>query len=417
MKSPAILIPLFLLLLLPGCSGRSGNPDHEFLTVIEEGVTTAINRGGPRYTEPLFRFEEVLELQEDPANEASLLFHPRGFVQDEAGNSFVIDAGNSRIALFDPGGAFIRGIGREGEGPGEFRYLGEMQVTGGILQVFDSRLNRLSRFRDDGTLLEVIPLGPLRADLGLQYIHTALVTATNRLVLTAQQDIPDPDFQVARQRLVVLDAERRLLWESATPEYKLVVWAVFRGVRGLGAPLPFAPMGWIAVQPDQGILVSHGDVPVLTRYDLDGRPQLRIRMDEEPRPFTAADRARVIADYDRRIAEATAASVEQFRAWKDALILPEYWPRWGGAGLDEAGYIWLSVEEHEADREAAGGGTLYRVLDPRGEYLGEVRLPSLHYSRFCHGRLLGQRSDPETGAAHLVVFRIVPAVAGLTYPD
>jgi hypothetical protein len=417
MRNGSARILAALLLLLPGCAGRGSNPTHEFVTLTEEGVPTAVNRGGPRYTEPIFRFEEILELREDPANEASLLYDARGFVQDEAGNSFVIDAGNSRIALFDPGGAFVRGIGREGEGPGEFRYLGGVQVVGGILHVFDSRLNRLSRFRADGTLLEVIPLGPLRTELGLQYIHTALVTAAGRLVVAAQQDISDPDFQVARQRVVVLDAERRLIWETATPEYKLVVWAVFRGVRSLGAPLPFAPMGWIAVTPAQGILVSHGDVPVLVRYDLDGRPQLRIRMEEEPRPFTAADRARVVADYDRRIAEATPASVEQFRAWKDALILPEYWPRWGGAGLDDNGYIWLSVEEHEADREAAGGGTLYKIIDPRGEYLGDVRVPPLGFGRFSRGRWLGQRSDPETGAEQLLVFRIVPAVAGLTYPD
>ncbi len=417
MKGPTRLIPSLLLLLLTGCSGRGGNPAHEFVTLAEEGVPTAVNRGGPRYTEPLFHFEEVMELREDPANEASLLYDPRGFIQDESGNFFVIDAGNNRIALFDPSGAFVRGIGRAGQGPGEFQYIGEVQVVRGILQVLDHRSNQLSRFRTDGTLLEVISMGTIRTDLGLRSLHSALVTGEGGLVLTAQQDIRDPDFQIARQRVVVLDAERRLLWETATPEFKLVVWAVFRGVRGLGAPLPFSPMGWIGVRPDQGILVSPGDAPVLTRYDLDGTPRLRIRMEQEPRPFTAADRSRVTEDYDRRIAEASGVSAEQFRAWKEALIFPEYWPWWGSAGLDDAGFIWLGMEEHEADREAAGGGTLYQVLDPRGEYLGEVRAPPLRFSRFSRGRLLGQRRDPDTEAEHLVVFRIVPAVAGLTYPD
>jgi hypothetical protein len=410
-------VPFVILLLLPGCSGRSRNPGHEFITRTEEGMVTAVNRGGPRFTEPIFRFEEVLELREDPGNEASFLYRPRGFVQDEAGRFYVNDYGNRRIAVFDASGAFSRGMGRAGEGPGEFRYLFDLQVEGGIVQAFDHELNRLTRFRTDGTLLDVVTLGTIPVDLGLGNVLEGFLTPDERLVLRSQQDIPDPDFQISRNRLVVLDAEHRLLWETATPEYKHVTWAVFRGRRGLGVMLPFPRTGSISFQPEQGVLVSPGDAPILLRYDLDGNVVRRIRLELEARPFTAGDRSRVLQDYDRRIAEASEATAEQLRATKEALIFPEFWPWWEGAGLDDAGRIWLGTAEHGADRETAGGGTFYKVLDPRGEYLGDARVPPLRYTRFSRGRLLGQRTDPETGAEHLVVFRIVPAVAGLKYPD
>ena len=46
------------------------------------------------------------------------------------------------IAVFDPNGAFIRTIGREGAGPSEFRRIVDMAVRGEFVHVFDARLRR-----------------------------------------------------------------------------------------------------------------------------------------------------------------------------------------------------------------------------------------------------------------------------------
>lgn len=46
----------------------------------------------------------------------SIAVDPRGFV-------YVADAGSRDIRVFDAAGVFVRAIGREGEGPGEFQYL------------------------------------------------------------------------------------------------------------------------------------------------------------------------------------------------------------------------------------------------------------------------------------------------------
>lgn len=48
---------------------------------------------------------------------------------DAAGNLYALDSQLSSISVFDPDGILLRTIGREGEGPGEFRRASELFVT------------------------------------------------------------------------------------------------------------------------------------------------------------------------------------------------------------------------------------------------------------------------------------------------
>ena len=89
--------PLLLILYLTCCS-----PDHEtrhsFIVEEIEGVLTAVNRGGPKYLDPLFSYEEVLTLQQTEDETASLLYLPSVILMDEEGFFYIQDSGNYRIA-------------------------------------------------------------------------------------------------------------------------------------------------------------------------------------------------------------------------------------------------------------------------------------------------------------------------------
>ena len=83
--------------------------------------------------------------------------------------------------------------------------------------------------------------------------------------------------------------------------------------------------------------------------------------------------------------------------------------------IDDAGYIWLSVSEHQADYEAAGSRGLYRIISPEGEYLGDTRAPRAS-GQTGHGCRIARETDPDTGEITFVVYRVVSAVEGFTYP-
>lgn len=54
--------------------------------------------------------------------DAGFLAHPIPFDVGPDGRIYVLDAGNSRIVVFDETGAYITRRGRRGSGPGEFDF-------------------------------------------------------------------------------------------------------------------------------------------------------------------------------------------------------------------------------------------------------------------------------------------------------
>lgn len=89
---------LLLLVCISACSNSDErNTTHSFRIYDEEGVTIAETTGGPKYQDPLFTFEEVLVLQEDPENEDSMLYRVGMFLRGDDGRYYVADWGAHRI--------------------------------------------------------------------------------------------------------------------------------------------------------------------------------------------------------------------------------------------------------------------------------------------------------------------------------
>ena len=65
-------------------------------------------------------------------------------VTDPAGNAYSLDSQLSEVWVFSPEGEHLRTIGREGEGPGEFRGAGDLFYglgdKVGVLQIFPGRI-------------------------------------------------------------------------------------------------------------------------------------------------------------------------------------------------------------------------------------------------------------------------------------
>jgi len=75
------------------------------------------------------------------------------------GRILVLDGGSATVREYDAQGRFIRALGRRGSGPGEFRSPVQLFVgVGDTLMVWDSALNRLTRFGPTAELVDVRPL-------------------------------------------------------------------------------------------------------------------------------------------------------------------------------------------------------------------------------------------------------------------
>lgn len=96
-------------------------------------------------------------------------YRPRGVAVDTVGDIYVLDGGNDRVQVFDADGRFIRSIGGEGQGPGEFTRAWGLALAGpqDRLTVHDQGSRRMSTWTRDGDFLDSAPIdGSLMSTLG-----------------------------------------------------------------------------------------------------------------------------------------------------------------------------------------------------------------------------------------------------------
>ncbi|MFC1499803.1 6-bladed beta-propeller [Candidatus Zixiibacteriota bacterium] len=142
----AVIPMLFMFLLAPAQTALGQD-----VTTVENGSRGSMRRG-PAIT------EQLVIGQEGP--EESLLFRPNGILFSPDGAVLIPDAGNHAILVYDLDGAFLRRIGGQGSGPGEFQIpMGAYFSWEGELVVPDPVNQRTSYFSPDGTYLRSAGLG------------------------------------------------------------------------------------------------------------------------------------------------------------------------------------------------------------------------------------------------------------------
>jgi hypothetical protein len=104
------------------------------------------------------------------------------------GRLFVSDGANHRILVFDGAGAFLRSFGREGNGPGEFRFPNEMIFDeAGQLLIANTKLPSIEAYTPDD-----------------QYVSTLVTPSGDRVYRYPT------DFALTPERLLVLENEGML---------------------------------------------------------------------------------------------------------------------------------------------------------------------------------------------------------------
>jgi hypothetical protein len=115
---------------------------------------------------PQHRLAPQLRLGDDEDGEAFQFTRISGVVQGP-GAVYVAQDGQQEVLVFDLQGRYIRTIGRQGSGPGEFQGLQSIGVLGDTLWTIDVGLRRISVFQADGQLIATTPLEQLGTTSGV----------------------------------------------------------------------------------------------------------------------------------------------------------------------------------------------------------------------------------------------------------
>ncbi len=355
-RSSRVLIACLLLAACAGTGGERSALARVTRDTLPGGAVSVMSEGPTAWRDSSgWRLVETSRLVGGDSA-AGDLANPTGAVIDPAGRLYVADQSPTVIKVFGRDGRLVRTIGRDGDGPGEFRspILG-MHAT--ELVVFDPRLARISVFDTAGRFLRSWP------SICCHYSAISVDRTGRIAVRMTQQDAAgftsgfirySMDGRVLDTLPVPSDGRPRLLELS-------------HGGSLMRMSIPYSPAPAEALTPDGSLMHGwSGDYRLIVSRT--GRDTAGI-FGRRWRPAPIPDDVRQ-AQYERLRKSLTPQWGEEAvaRALSPGDI-PKSAPAFWNLFVDPTGTRWISLGT--ADTLHA----MYDVFDSAGVYLGPVRGP------------------------------------------
>ncbi len=319
---------------------------------------------------------------------------PSGVSVGEAGRVAVLDRQSSQVSVFESDGRHVLTVGREGDGPGEFRYPSSVALMpDGEIVMFDYGKRALVRFASDGSLLDQL-------SFGVPYNGRGMVPNGGGLMVLSQ-NAPRGDGELIR-RLLHLTATDTVQVGPIVSSSSGNVFYESCGVRMTQPPLFAADLVWatngrrtvMAPGPEYSILVFEGTELVAV-----------YRRDVAPESATEAVVTRMLGEgerWDIGGRECTVPIAELIEERGMGATVPII----HGLALSPTGEIWV-------DRVVPGSEE--RVVDllaPDGEYRGTVGADLPFPVRFLpDGRFFAIEAD-SLDLERLVLYEVHPGDSG-----
>jgi hypothetical protein len=292
-----------------------------------------------------------------------------GAVRLADGRIVVADRGSQMLRMFNANGAHLRDVGREGEGPGEFRGLdGLALLRADSVAAWDFRLRRMSVFDPAGRMArELAPRG-----LGL-FPHLKGVLEDGSVVLTAgmQPGRGVPAGTAPRRDSVTylrFGSHGALLDTIGKYPGTETVMLMSTGAMTL-EEVVFGRDFHLVVGRDRfyGADDDHFEV---VEYQFPATPVRRIRKPHPQRQVSKADLARFLAQ-PRDVSGVPPPLRAQLAKRNPGVPHRATLPAFESLLLDADGYLWV---EHPRVTEAESGR--WDVFDREGEWVTTVATPA-----------------------------------------
>lgn len=391
-----------MLLILAACGGA----EPEFRTVVQDsaGIRVVENHGLSALDALGWTVEEQPVLDLGGGGSAPELYQVMDAVRLQDERIVVASNGSTALQVYSPDGQHLQTIGREGEGPGEFRsvfWVG--RLPGDTIAAWDPSLGRLSVFGPDASLVRVVtPRGSLgllpRAQGVLSDGRLVLATGAGAGGGVSSQSRAYRDtltYVVLGTDGVIADTLGRF------PGTEMI--AIGGPSAGLLVrPLPFGRTTSAAVHEGR-VYISTGDRYEIAAYSPGTGLQTVFRADRDPIPVTQQD----IRDYRKTLVTLGGDGSAHQDRQRDQLLeeapYPETMPPLTGLEVDAEGNLWVE----EPRKPGSEQGSLWTVLSPEGVARGTVRLPrGLRVKQIGVDWILGVALD-ENDVEHVRLHRLV----------
>lgn len=360
------LVGLSLLSIIAGCSAGTGASSDLTIDTLPGGITRTISSAPIEAG----RWQLAPERTIQPADGApGELADPGDVAITDDGTVLVADRSPATIKVFDPAGRFVRTIGRDGDGPGEFR-TPQIAVRGDTLVVHDPRQRRASMFRiSDGNFITTRPSACC-------YFYPIQIDGAGRAVARV---MTQPDSLHPAQGFVRFSLDGRRLDSVRVSQRAAAAnksWYVKEnGKLIMSTPVLLAPVNLEAVDPTGGF-ISGWSGEYLLRVTRNGGDTVALfgRRGDLP-TVSAEEKAQLVTRMIKeRFAESEVPEAT-LRASFPVADVPDHHPAFERIDVDRSGRRW--IRRSSSDTTAVH----FDLFDRDGRWLDEVTVANTGWAR------------------------------------
>lgn len=310
------------------------------------------------------RWRLVEDLRIGGADEGPASFNDiRDIAVDATGRIYVLDYQVTEIRLFGPDGGFIRLIGRNGAGPGEYRQNNGIELApDGTLWVNDHRNARYVVFDAAGDFARQVTAAPW----GYGFRWDGTFDTRGRLMETISLRNASGSTRVIRRYDPARAAFDTLtIPECFTETGQYSQWSVqwSAGTSSGVFSVPFAPLNVMKLTASGGWLCARGDDYQVRLLDLATKGVAReFRSTSAPTPIPASERDSVIDAIYEPPSRIPPGTLDRSR-------VPRHYPRVDEVDLDDEGRFWV--------RRRVANGLAIDVWSPAGTQLATIAAPEV----------------------------------------
>lgn len=386
-------IPAALATILAACSTQTGDTRLATAKIdtLPGGVIRVTNPGPTAWADTngwrLVLERDIVPEEGTPGEIGS----PRNVVAGSDGRIFLIQEKPATIKVYAPDGRWLRDIGREGDGPGEFR-SGMFGIVRDTLFVQDASNSRFTTFTTGGDFVKAAPSQCCWSTSNFP------VFADGTVGIMGPLDKEGGAFFITRLDGTVVDTIKL----PVTPPDPSSSWTITRkqgnntSMMSMGIPLqPANESAWL---PERRKVAGRTSVYDLAIINLRGDTLRRFTAPTAPITITSAQRDSIFEAEIERIHKDWRESVREI-ARKGQI--PTIWPRWSGIAVDGTSRIWVGRPGTK------GATTLLDVFTPDGVLLGSVPAPDKEIlGAYWAAERVYLRDETEEGLPRIRVFRI-----------
>ncbi len=355
-----------LIICLTACTSRDARLATAAIDTLPGGIVRVTSSGPTGWADTRgWTLRELPPIQ-PAAGSPGELIDPVSLAVDDDGRIYVGDQQPVNIKLFDSAGRFLRLIGREGDGPGEFRSA-YVAVRGHWLLVHDPEADRTNLFDTSGVLVRTFRVEG-------NYSDEVAIDGGWRIVLPLSYNRRSSEDRTEDLRtgfFLRFDTLGALLDTISVPTFAEPRHWTVRGQGRIGVaavPIPFMPQMVWGVGRDSGLFYGVSNAYTILRAADHRDTTFIIERNWTPETLSDSVRRASVEPVIQMLMKADMDEVTLRNTFKLEEI-PTTAPSFLRLVQDDGDHLW-------AQRPGHGHDTPFDVFSAEGAFLGVVDVPA-----------------------------------------